>query len=126
MLIGSDLVVKVKSKATAIDGISDASLSISGESIDITTLADMYKRRVQGLKDHSISMSGHMVFGDTDGQDHLRAAAISGDSVEIQYLFDGSRGYGGNYLVSFETSGASGGKQSASYSLEGTGPLTIV
>lgn len=95
--------VSVRSDETAagaadrIDGLTDASLSESGDFVETNYLGSTgYKSRVQTLKDTSADLSGHFMQGDAP-QGVLRNARDTGATVYVTFIFDltaaaGSRG----------------------------------
>lgn len=113
---------------TAIGGLNDGNITINGETIDVTTFASGgWIERIQGLKSAEISLSGFYLSDDTTGQTVLRAALLSGDSVVMQALMDGTTGWSGSFLVtSFEDGAAVDGEVSRSISLESTGSISTV
>lgn len=117
---------KIKIAANVIQGLNDASFSLNGETIDVTTFNMTYKKRIQGLKEFSMSLSGFYTPSDANGQKAIESAAINGTEVNIAYLPDGTNGFSGNYLATFEIGASPSGEVTVSYSLESTGELTIV
>lgn len=83
--------------ADRIDGLTDASLSESGDFVETNYLGGSgYKSRVQTLKDTSADLSGHFMQGDAP-QSVLRNARDTGATVYVTFTFDpsaasGSRG----------------------------------
>lgn len=112
--------------ANTIQGLNDGSISVNGESIDVTTFASGgWITRIAGLKSAEISLSGFLETGDTNGQTAIRTALINGTSVTCSALMDGTAGWTGSFLVtSFEVSAAVDGEVGVSISLESTGAVT--
>ncbi|MCP3105533.1 phage tail protein [Myxococcus sp. K15C18031901] len=88
--------VSVRSDATAaqpadrVDGLTDASLSESGDFVETNYLGGSgYKSRVQTLKDTSADLSGHFMEGDAP-QAALRDARDTGGTVHVTFIFDPS------------------------------------
>lgn len=76
------------SPADKIDGLTDASLSESGDFVETNYLGGSgYKSRVQTLKDTSADLSGHFMQGDAP-QGVLRSARDSGGTVYVTFIFD--------------------------------------
>lgn len=92
--------VSVRSDTTSagssdrIDGLTDASLSESGDFVETNYLGGSgYKSRVQTLKDTSADLSGHFMQGDAP-QTVLRNARDSGATVYVTFVFDPSAATG--------------------------------
>ncbi|QSQ10758.1 phage tail tube protein [Myxococcus landrumensis] len=86
--------VSVRADSTAvlpadrIDGLTDASLSETGDFTETNYLGGSgYKSRVQTLKDTSADLSGHFMPGDAP-QSVLRDAGETGGTVYVTFIFD--------------------------------------
>lgn len=123
---GKGAVFKVA--AATILGLNEGSITINGETIDVTTFASGgWIEKMQGLKSAEISLSGFYLSTDATGQTALRAALLNGTSVTMSALLDGTTGWTGSFLVtSFEDGAAVDGEVSRSISLESTGAITAV
>ncbi|QSQ17180.1 phage tail tube protein [Myxococcus landrumensis] len=74
--------------ADCIDGLTDASLSETGDFVETNYLGGSgYKSRVQALKDTSADLSGHFMEGDAP-QSVLRDARDTGSTVYVTFVFD--------------------------------------
>ena len=77
---------------SSVDGISSVSLDDGTDMLDITDLADSnIRRRIAGLRDLSISLSGDVELADT-GYGMLRACYNAGSIVYARFLADGTNG----------------------------------
>ncbi|MGF9711715.1 phage tail tube protein [Paenibacillus naphthalenovorans] len=114
--------------ANNIAGLNEGSITVNGETIDVTTFASGgWIQRIQGLKSAEISLSGFFEANDTNGQNKLRADFLSGTPTTMSALLDGTAGWSGSFLVtSLEYGAAVDGEVSFSASLESTGALTVV
>ncbi|MDD5229915.1 MAG: hypothetical protein PHC43_01145 [Candidatus Marinimicrobia bacterium] len=106
-----------------IDGLNDATLSMTGDILDDTvfsTGASGFKSRLQALLDSNISLSGD--YSTTAGQLALYNAWVGRYPLWIQYLPTGStsgNGFQTSYVVeSFEIAGAVADKNTISVSLQ--------
>lgn len=129
-IAGKNVVVAASTNGTTFNTVAelnDASMSISGDNIDVTEFGDQFINRIQGLKDVSWSLSGFYVHGDTQGQAAIRTALINDSAIYIRIFWDGSTGFRQEVKVStFEVSAAVDGEVAVSIELEGTGPVTVV
>lgn len=77
---------------SSVDGISSVSFDDGTDMLDITDLADSnIRRRMAGLRDISISISGDVELADT-GYGILRACYSAGAIVYARFLADGTNG----------------------------------
>ena len=112
---------------TAVADLNDASLSISGTNLDITSFTAEYISRIQGLKDGSYSLSGFYNSGDTNGQVVIRSALLNDSDLFVQFLPDGTTGFQQEVKVAtFDINTTVSGAVELSISLEGTGAITTV
>lgn len=112
--------------SNAIGGLNEGSITVNGETIDVTTFASGgWIERIQGLKSAEISISGFWLNTDTNGQTKLRTDFLSGTAVTMSALLDGTAGWTGSFHVtSLEYGAAVDGEVSFSCSLESTGAVT--
>jgi hypothetical protein len=115
-----------------IDGLTDASLSESGDFVETNYLGGSgYKSRVQTLKDTSADLSGHFMNGDAP-QEVLRSARDAGSTVYVTFIFDptasaGSKGKRVPMVIqSFDEKMTPGGVVEFSCKLLGNGAPTAV
>jgi len=124
---GHKAIVKIKPKDsgsfTKINGVDNATLNRLAELLDVTQFGDTHKKRIAGLKDSNISLSGNYDPSDTNGQLLLNP----GDEIYLQYLYDGTNGKQILMMVEiFEQSSAADGKQTFSSTLQGQAAPTAV
>jgi len=85
---------------TEIDGINDVSFGNQRDMLMTTDFKDTTgaKTRIAGLKDGTVTISGDLELGDTNGQNKVRAKYDDGAACWISVKFDpgasaGSRGF---------------------------------
>ena len=71
---------------------NSVSANLGRAMLEITDFDDTAVDRISGLKDSSVSISGHYV-GDDAGQVILKNAAASGNDVYLRYRPDGTLGF---------------------------------
>ncbi len=103
-----------------ISGVDNASLNKLADILEITQFGETHKKRMAGLKDSSVSLSGNYIPTDDDGQLVLEP----GDDVFVA-LFPRGVGEDGKQVKmiveNFEQTAAVDGKQEFSCSLQGNG-----
>ena len=111
------------------DHITNWSLTINGETIDITSFdSSGWRALASGTKTWSWSCSMHYAGDATEGGDESAADLIAGTTVAFLSTtgVTGDVTFGGNCkITSWEMSGGLGEPVSISVSGEGTGALTI-
>jgi predicted secreted protein len=77
-----------------IDGIKDYSFDASNDELDTTDFKDTSAAytKILGLAGTTISLSGDLEAGDTNGQVVLKTAYLNKTSVGLGILFDGTDG----------------------------------
>ena len=85
-----------------IDGINDYTFGLSRDVLETTDFMDTSgaHTRILGLQDIPVSISGDAEFSDTNGQNVLRAAFVSGATVYFRVRPDGTNGYKAQFKVS--------------------------
>jgi len=134
---GSAFLLKDNSTGSPVTlgGMRSTSMSINGETVDITTKdsatfdgsAGNDIGRVlganMGIRSMSISASG--VFTDAASETTTRATAFSGDSVDYDLVFgDSSTAKGAFIITSYERAGEYNGEETYSLTLESNGTIT--
>ena len=108
-----------------IKGVNSSTRNRLAEMLEITQFGDNYQKRMPGLKDTSVSLSGNYDPSDTNGQLGLE----SGDSVYIGTYPEGTATASKQVpmiVENFEHSASADGKQEFSSSLVGNGaPETL-
>ncbi len=127
---GRALRVKVATTAggvySVVVGIRSATLSMSGQNVDVSTLTDADIVRLQGIKDATISMEGNYE-ADATGQGVIRTALSADSDLFAQFLPDGTTGFRWQVKPSkYEIGGAVGDKVSVSIEFECSGAVTAV
>lgn len=125
---GFNAVISVATGASAtysiINGITQFSIGEPRDMLDITDFADSnLKRKIAGLKDVTISMSGDLEIADT-AYLNLRACFDAGTAAIVRVLPDGTNGKAYAMLVSnIERSASVDGKIEVSISAEHEGTI---
>jgi predicted secreted protein len=114
---------------TNLVGVKSASLKRGFASIDVTTLTDSDAVKIQGMRDASLSISGNFEL-DTTGQKLIRDAIQNGTQLFIKFQPDGGTTAGINSTVEviptdYSISADASGEVSVSISLDCTGPVTV-
>ena len=108
-----------------INGVNSSTYNRLAEILETTQFGDDYKKRMAGLKDTSVSLSGNYDPDDTAGQLDLEP----GDFVYVGIYPEGTGTTGKQapmVIESFEQSSSADGKQEFSSSLSGNGaPETL-
>ena len=108
-----------------VNGVDNATLNKLADILEITQFGDTHKKRMAGLKDSNVSLSGNYDPDDTNGQLVLEP----GDDVWVALFPQGTTESGTQVKMiveNFEQSAAVDGKQEFSSSLQGNGaPATI-
>ena len=108
-----------------VNGADNTTLNKLADILEITQFGDDYKKRMVGLKDSNVSLSGNYDPADTNGQLVLEP----GDDVWVALFPQGTSESGTQIKMiveSFEQSASVDGKQEFSSSLQGNGaPATI-
>jgi len=103
-----------------IEGVDNATLNRLADILEITQLGDTYKKRMGGLKDSSVALSGNYRPDDTNGQ----LALEPGDDVYIAMFPEGTTKAGKQIQMiveNFEHASAADGKQTFSATVQGNG-----
>lgn len=126
---GRDFVLKVGVGGTPVTvaGMKTTSMSINGETVDVTTKDSAGKRELlasAGTSSMSISASG-LLSANAQATDLIaKAFAMSIDPYTL--VFDNGDKIEGNFqLTSFESSGEYNDVQTYSIKLEGSGTMTL-
>lgn len=114
---------------TALVGVKSASLKRGFTSIDVTTLTDSDAVKIQGMRDASLSISGNFEL-DTTGQKLIRDAIQNGTQLFIKFQPDGGTTAGINSTVEviptdYSVSADATGEVAVSISLDCTGAVTV-
>lgn len=98
----TSLVLKCAATATPtvdFDGIKKATITLDRQEHDVTDFADStFRKRILGLKDFPISLSGDAEFSDTSFA-LMRTSYGSGATVYVRILPDGTNGFEVGCLV---------------------------
>lgn len=122
---GKDASIKIG--AVAINGLNDLSITVNGETIDVTTFASGgWIEKIQGLKSAELSISGFSLSSDA-GQTAVATSLLDGTVVTMEALVDGTNGWTGDFLpVSIEEGASPSGEITYSASFESSGAITQV
>ena len=129
--------MKENSSGTAIviGGMRSTSMSINGETVDITAKDsavfdgqsgnDIGRALGANMGIRSMSLSASGVFTDSAGENNIRGAAFTGGSVNYDLVFgDGSDIKGAFIVTSYERAGEYNGEETFSVTLESNGTMT--
>ena len=134
---GSAFLLKDNSTGSPVTlgGMRSTSMSINGETVDITTKESATFDGVSGndigrvllanagIRSMSISASG--VFTDSASENTTRTSAFSGDIVNYDLIFaDTSSAKGAFIITSYERAGEYNGEETYSLTLESSGTIT--
>jgi predicted secreted protein len=111
----------------AVDEINNLTMSCSGEIVDITKFTDLYRGKIQTLKDIKYTFSGFWVKTDTTGQIALRTAWLNDSTIYIKILVDASLGW--KQLVKVDSitiNTTATGAVEISFEASGNGDVTAV
>ena len=123
----------VKMEAGGIDGIKlegvdSATLNRLAEILEVSSFSDTHKRRIAGIKDSNVSLSGNYI-----PEDAGQLALEPGDDLWVALFPQGSSGVDGGpgkqvqmIVENFEENSTADGKQEFSSSLEGNGPPEVI
>lgn len=88
------------STSKSVVGIKNWSLELSLETLETTALGDDWKNYITGLKEWTASSEGdYSVPKDTEGQETLQNAFLSGTTVSLKLYVNGSSYYGGTAII---------------------------
>jgi predicted secreted protein len=121
---GKDVIVGVSTDGgspTTVDGMNSVSLGRPTDMHDITHFNEGVRKRLAGLKDFTVQLSGNADYSDT-GQNLIRTQEASDGDCYIHIAWDGSTYYEGQGLVSDISESASpDGTVETSFTIEGNG-----
>ena len=117
---------KLNISANVVSNISNWSLDLGLDTLDITALGDEWKKFIAGLKEWSASAEGsYSIHTDTDGQTALQNAYLNGTEVELRLFVNATNYYSGNaFISSLSVEDPVDDKVSVSFEFQGTGVLT--
>ncbi len=85
---------------TEVDGINDVTFDDSRNSLDVTDFKDgVFRKKIMGLRDLNVGMSGDAEFADTLGQTEIRTRYAAGTQIFVQVLVDGTNGFKAGFKV---------------------------
>lgn len=108
-----------------INGVDNSTLNKLADILEITQFGDSYKKRIAGLKDSNVSLSGNYDPADTSGQLKLEP----GDDVWIALFPEGTTAKGKQIemiVENFEQSATADGKQEFSSTIQGNGAPAVI
>lgn len=105
--------------------MSEWSLDVNAEILEVTEFQDEWKVKIVGLRDWSGSFSGRFDVSDTNGQDALWTALTGGTAEVLRMFVNDTQYFGGSALIeSLGGSAAVDATVDAEYGFQGTGALT--
>lgn len=123
-------VIKIGASATPTveaDGLKSSDWPISRDVLETTDFkSGAYKEKILGLLGFDITLSGDFEPGDAS-QALLRSSLVSGATVYVQNLFDGTNGFEAGFKVSqFKVTPDVGGIPQMTATLTSTTDLTVL
>ena len=117
---------KIEIGSNTVVDISNWSLEIGADTLEVTALGDDWKKYIAGLKEWSASAEGFFsVHTDTGGQAALQNAFLSGTEVALRLKVNAVNYYSGNaYISSLSVEDSVDDTVSISFEFQGTGPLS--
>jgi hypothetical protein len=113
---------------TAVAGeISEWSLNIGMETVEVTAFGDNWDEKMAGVRSASGSFSGNWDTADAT-QTSLTNAMLGGSAVALRLFGSGTKYWnvGTAYLTTFETGISQKGKGDASFDFDVSGPVNLV
>jgi predicted secreted protein len=110
----------------AVGGANNCSQNMSAAMLEVTEYGDTAMKRIAGLFDSPISISGHRKYADA-GQAALVAAHIGRTPIWVKRLHNGTNGYKVQCLVAnFNEAGGVGETATFDAQLQSTGLVAVV
>ena len=120
--------VRLKSGSVAIEDLENCECNIDAETIDVTTMESAgWAEFLHGVKNWTMSGSGIVDFGATEGFDEMADDIIAGASVSVEFTTTqtGDTKFSGSaFFTNVKIGAETEGKCTFSFSLQGTGVLT--
>ncbi len=121
----SGKVVRFNSSEYQIAEMSEWSLDVNADILEVTEFGDGWKVKIAGLKDWTGSFSGRFDESDTNGQDALWSALTGGTMETLRLFVNATKYWTGTALISSESPSASvDSTVDAEFGFEGSGALT--
>lgn len=112
--------------ANTVAEMDEWSLDVSTGLEETQAFGDGWKERTATIKEWSGSASGRFDDTDTNGHVAISAACLAGTVLACRFYVDGTNYYSGNAFVQMSLNTPENGVITASYSLTGSGALTLV
>lgn len=128
----TEIQINTGSGLVNLTGIDTIGLSDGKELYDITSFnqADKNRRRLAGLSDYTIELSGHLDSTGSDvaaAQKFIRTSKGTGVNIPFRILWDGTIGISSSALCSaFNIAAPIDGRVSISITLEGNSEITEI
>lgn len=121
--------IKILVGASAIEDLEECTLTIDGETIDVTTKdSSGWTERLHGVKSWSMSGSGIIDWAATEGADEIYDDLVAGTFATFKFGGSAVSGHseisGSGLYTNLEISAPKEDKVSFSFSIEGSGQLT--
>ena len=113
---------------TSVAGVTSSTLDMKADELDISSLADDdgWRRFIMGLGDATMSYDMDVIEGNTQ-QEAIRDALTDKTSVFLQFLYDGTNGFKGEFFITgISYSDPVDGKSTCTVSARLTGAPTAV
>ena len=116
----------VKLSANKIAEISNWSLDLGADDIDITSFdSECWKEFLAGIKEWSGSIEGNFVSDDTNGQKAILSAWLAGEALEFTFEVSTGVTFSGSAFVKPSIEVPVDDKASFSCDIQGTGVLSL-
>lgn len=112
--------------ANTVAEMDEWTLDISTGLEETQAFGDTWKERTSTIKEWSGSASGRFDDTDTNGHVAMNTAFLAGTVVACRFYVDGTNYYSGNAFVQASINAPENGVITVSYSLTGSGALTLV
>lgn len=121
--------IKILVGASAIEDLEECTLTIDGETIDVTTKdSNGWTERLHGVKSWSMAGSGILDWAATEGADEIYDDLVNGTTATFKFGGSAVSGHseisGTGLYTNLEISAPKEDKVSFSFSIEGSGALT--
>lgn len=109
----------------AVTDITNWSLELGSDTLEVTALGDDWKKFIAGLKEWSASAEGSFAIPtDADGQAALQTAFLNGTEVALKLYVNTTNYYSGNaFISSLSVEDPVDDAVSVSFEFQGTGAL---
>lgn len=117
---------KVTDGTNTVGEISEWSLDIDADVIEVTKFGDQWRVKIVGLKDWSGSFAGRWDMSDLLGQKAFQDALLGGTTKTLRLYANATQYYAGTAIIeSLSVDSSVDATVDSDWSYQGTGPLTF-